>query len=114
MAEKLEAKSINGHLFDEGFQVVDIMSDEELTNLLVHALARERGEYFDVKIFPGEFVLEGSGYHFQDPDLPLHIVYAKFNPEHPRNKRRLPYVKAFELINDVGEGEIFPTLSGIR
>ena len=54
---KLEAKSLNGRLIDDGYFPVEIILNDELIEKLPrHLLDEERKDYLSIKIIPGNML----------------------------------------------------------
>ncbi len=84
MSNTLEDITLNRKLILDGFEVYAAIPNEELPECLTEYLIKfARGEYTDMRIIPGDIALEGSEWLLEKPS---HIVYVKYNKNHPDYK----------------------------
>lgn len=102
--EEGEAHTLNGRLYEEGWEGISSIPNERLPEELSRILVDfARGKYLDMKIIPGELVLEGSDFEFNTLS---HIVYVKENIEHPEYKPG-SFIIFTPHINNTRAGEPF-------
>lgn len=78
MADDLERKALKDNLVKEGFKVLKVIPNSQLPESLIRiliGLAREK--YQDIRIIPGDLVVETSKLRLEESS---HVVYIRENP----------------------------------
>jgi hypothetical protein len=78
MPDDLERKALRDDLVKDGFKVLKVVPNSQLPELLINiliGLARE--QYQDIRIIPGDILLETSKLRLEESS---HVIYVKEAP----------------------------------